>query len=858
VESPTKTRTLSRFLGDEYTLLATSGHIRDLPESGLAVDVADDFRPTYEVIPAKRAALTKLKAGIKGASHVYLACDPDREGEAIAWHVAEILELAPGLASRIEFNEITERAVRAALQSPREIDVNRVNAQQARRILDRIVGYQLSPVLQQRLGGRGRSGGLSAGRVQSAALRIVVERERERVAFVPLEFWRVRAILRPLDRDERFEAEVQRRDGEKIVIANEAEATDVVTQLRDAEYVVAKVTKTEVKEKPQPPFRTSTLQRAAASTLGFSSAMTMSVAQQLYEGIEMGEGPTGLITYMRTDSTRIADEARTAAVDFVKGAFGEDYVGPGAKGKAAKGAQDAHEAIRPSHVELTPDQAAAYLTPQQLKLYRLIWQRFVASQMAPAVYDQTRVDITAGAYQLRATSRILRFPGWRAVYGAEAPDDEAQDPGAEQDKNGNGDDGKPAGNGKGKGDGSAGSNGDAEEMTKEFLPDLTPQEKLLLVDLKSSRHFTQPPPRFTQGTLVAELERYGIGRPSTYAPTIETLRTRNYIEMERRAIAPTATGIAVYDYLMEYFPHIMDLEFTAKMEESLDSVESGEADWVHVLHEFYDQFVKWLDDAKTAEPRVLEGEVCPECGSRLVERFSRYGRFASCEKYPECKFSRDLGWRMEEKCPVCEQPLEMVLTREGSLTVKCSSPTCDYVREASEPEGEGEAEGEVEAPKCPECGADMVQRMSKRGPFWGCSKYPECTGTERMKTPAKKKSAEAPALAEGEEAPKCPECGADLTLRSSRFGKFWGCSRYPECKFLRPLEGEAKAKKPTVKTELKCADCGKQLIVRWGKRGPFLGCSGYPKCKQTRDLTDEEKAQYVPAETTDQDGADDA
>ncbi len=500
VESPTKTRTLSRFLGDEYTLLATSGHIRDLPESGLAVDVADDFRPTYEVIPAKRAALNKLKAGIKGAAHVYLACDPDREGEAIAWHVAEILELAPERVSRIEFNEITERAVRAALGSPRDVDVNRVNAQQARRILDRIVGYQLSPLLQQRIGGgwRSKSAGssLSAGRVQSAALRIVVERERERAAFVPQEYWRIIATLRPTDRDERFDAEVQRRDGKKIALPDKAEADKALADLRDAEYVVAEVTRKEVKDRPQPPFRTSTLQRAAAANLGFPTARTMQVAQQLYEGVDLPEGTTGLITYMRTDSTRIADEARSAAVDFVKGAFGEDYVGPGAKGKAARGAQDAHEAIRPTHVELTPDQAAAYLKPEQLKLYRLIWQRFVASQMSEALYDQVRIDITAGDYQLRATSKILRFPGWRAVYGAEAPGDEALDPEAEQDKNGNGEEGKPAGNGK---DASS-SGAETQEDTRQALPDLSAGDALLLLDLKSSQHFTQPPPRFTQGT----------------------------------------------------------------------------------------------------------------------------------------------------------------------------------------------------------------------------------------------------------------------------------------------------------------------------------------------------------------------
>jgi DNA topoisomerase-1 len=865
VESPTKTRTLQRFLGDEYKLLATSGHVRDLPESGLAVDVAADFRPTYEVIPAKRAALAKIAKGVKGASHVYLACDPDREGEAIAWHVAEVLELDPERCSRIEFNEITERAVRAALDAPRQIDQNRVNAQQARRILDRIVGYQLSPLLQQRLGGwRSKSGGaLSAGRVQSAALRIVVERERDRVAFVPQEYWRIIATLRPADRDEPFDSEVVRREGKKLALPDQAEAEKAVAELRQAEYVVAEVTKKEVSERPQPPFRTSTLQRAADAALGFPTAKTTRVAQQLYEGVDLPEGTTGLITYMRTDSTRIADEARAAAVDFVKGAFGEDYLGPGAKGKAAKGAQDAHEAIRPTRINLTPAAAAPFLTPDQLRLYRLIWQRFVASQMAAALYDQTRVDITAGAYGLRTAIKVLRFPGWRAVYGAEAPSDEAQDPSAEKDDGAGGDDAQPAANGNG----AAPQNGESREEARQSLPDLAAGDPLLLLDLRSSQHFTQPPPRFTQGTLVAELERYGIGRPSTYAPTIETLRTRRYVEMEGRYLVPTATGIAVYDYLMEYFPHIMDLDFTARMEESLDAVEQGEADWVHVLREFYDDFVGWLHDAENAEPRVLEGETCPDCGGGLVERFSRYGRFASCEKYPECKYSRDLGWRMDDACPVCGEPLEMVLTRDGSMAVKCSSRACDYVREQAVDGEEGAAGEPVEAPKCPECGADMVKRTSKRGPFWGCSRYPECTHIEpikgaRGKRSAAKSGAEAASLPEGEEAPKCPDCGADLVMRSSRFGKFWGCSSYPECRFMRPLKGEARAKRPVVKTGIACPDCGKELTVRTGKRGPFLGCSGYPKCRHTRNLTDEETARFVPpkgdaADTTDQGGADD-
>ena len=796
VESPTKTRTLKRFLGDEYDVLATKGHVRDLPEKDFAVDLERGFRPTYEVIPARRRDLAVLAKHVAGADRVYLACDPDREGEAIAWHVAEVLGIEPDRRARIEFNEITERAVRAALAAPRPIDLNLVNAQQARRVLDRIVGYQLSPLLQQRLGGWGAgSRSLSAGRVQSAALRIVVERERERVAFVPQEYWRIRAVLRPVDREENFQAEVVRRDGEKLQLRNQTEADEALAELRQASYVVADVTRREVSERPQPPFRTSTLQRAASARLGFPAAKTMAVAQQLYEGVDLPEGTVGLITYMRTDSTRISAEARAAATKFIEANYGQEYVGPGARGKAAKGSQDAHEAIRPTDVSRTPDALGPYLTPDQQKLYRLIWQRFVASQMAPAVYDQTTVDISAGRYGLRTTARVLRFPGWRAVYGAGEADDEAAEPGAGE--NGG------AGNGSEPAEGIDGPAAPGEQKGKpngeavaDRLPHLSPGESLVLVDLLASQHFTQPPPRFTQGTLVAELERYGIGRPSTYAPILETLRQRRYVRSVGRYLVPTSLGIAVYDFLMEHFPHVMDLQFTARMEEQLDAVERGESDWVKVLEEFYEQFARWLQEAQTAEPKVIEGQTCPECGGRLVERFSRFGRFAACENYPACKYTRDVGWAIAERCPECGQVLQVVLTRQGRLVVKCTAPECDYLRD-SETHGE-EAGGE-----------ESVQG-----------------GVQA--------------------APKCEECGADLVLRRGPKGRrFWGCSRYPDCTYTRSVTRKTVARRTPVGTGLACPECGRELVVRWGRRGPFLGCSGFPQCRFTRNCTPQEKAQYL-------------
>lgn len=769
VESPTKTRTLARFLGDKYRLLATRGHVRDLPTRGLAVDVDHGFEPEYEVIPRQKEHLARLAKDLKGVERVYLACDPDREGEAICWHVSEVLGLEQNQRTRIEFNEITGRAVAHALENPRSIDERRVNAQQARRVLDRIVGYRLSPLLQQRLGGwRSEGRTLSAGRVQSAALRLVVERERERAAFVPREFWRVWAQLRPVGREDEFEAELVRRDGNKLSIATGLEAVELLEDLREARYQITGIEKKERQERPAPPFTTSTLQRAASSRLGLSARQVMQIAQQLYEGVELEEGTTGLITYMRTDSTRIAPEARAAAVEFIEGAYGRDHVGPGVRGRQVRGAQDAHEAIRPTHVDLTPEAVASYLTPQQRSVYRLIWQRFVASQMAPAIWEDTTVDIEAGRYLLQAKGKVLRFAGWRAVYGAEAQ--------APEENNG---------------DGGAEGPDDQEDQQEGLLPNLEEGERLDLVYRRAAQRFTQPPARFSEGSLVAALERYGIGRPSTYAPIIETLRQRGYVEMMKRQFVATALGVAVYEWLMEYFPQIMDLEFTARMEERLDAVEQGEADWVEVLGEFYDQFARWLSQAEGAEPQVIEGETCPLCGGPVVEKFSRYGRFASCGNYPGCEYTRDLGWELTEHCPRCGQKLELAVSRANGLQVQCSNPECDYVRE-----------GDLEP-------ADDV------------------------------------AKAEGEKT--CPACGKPMVLRRGRGGRrFWGCSGFPECRETEPADG--KRKRPAIRTDIPCPDCGKEMVVRYGRRGPFLGCSGFPKCRQTRNLTDDEKARYLPAD----------
>ncbi len=867
VESPTKIRSLRRFLGDRYKLLATKGHIRDLPERGLAVDIEHGFTPTYEIIPGQKKTVEQLKREVNGLERVYLACDPDREGEAIAWHASESLGLEPDRRARVEFNEITERAVREALEHPHDIDFNRVNAQQARRILDRLVGYLLSPLLQQRLGGWRRGSALSAGRVQSAALKLIVDRERERAAFVPREYWKIRALLRPVDRDERFEAELSKYRGKPIEIPDKKRADEITEDLRQQKYVVAAVEKKEQRQSPPPPFRTSTMQREAANRLGWRAGRTMRVAQQLYEGVDLPEGTAGLITYMRTDSTRVAPEAREAARKFIMEQWGEQYVGPGSRGRAPRGAQEAHEAIRPTDVTRTPESIAAHLTPDQLKLYTLIWQRFVASQMAPAVYDRTRVEVAAGDYTLVATGRVLKFPGWRLIYGAETPEESSN---GEQ----NGGEGAEAAGpeaGQSAEAGSAEERGDRKADQDVQLPELHEGEELSLLELKATQHFTQPPPRYTEATLVAELERHGIGRPSTYAPIIDTLRQRKYVRMQKRAFVPTALGIAVCEYLERFFPQIVDKEFTARMEEKLDEIEAGRMDWRELLEEFYEQFRRWLEEAENAPPRVLEGQKCPKCGGRLVERFSRYGRFASCENYPECDYTRDLGITISDTCPKCGAPLEVVVERSGAMAVRCSNAECDYVREGGEKvpaggtevsagaaegtqQGEGSGEGEAEKRTCPECGGELTLRTNRRGQqFWGCSNYPQCRYTE---------SADGARPQAVETDLECPECGGKLVARFGRQGWFLGCSNYPKCRYARDIteaeaaqylsEDQRAQKAPArrrrtrrVETELECPECGAKLVARLGRRGWFLGCSNYPKCRFTRNLEPEERERYI-------------
>jgi DNA topoisomerase I len=693
VESPTKAKTLKKYLGAAYTVTASRGHVRDLPPSGMGVDTEADFAPEFVVPTSSAKTVSALQSAVKRSGTVYLATDLDREGEAIAWHVAEAVGMDPKTALRVTFDEITELAVRQAFERPRRINFKLVDAYKARRILDRLVGYELSPVLWRKV-----KSGLSAGRVQSVALRLIVDREREIQAFEPVEYWSLDADLSTeKEEGEVFSAALQRCDGEKLEIRDQDQAEGLVRNLETARYGVGEVRTREVKRNPSPPFTTSTLQQEAARKLSFSSKKTMAIAQQLYEGIDLGadEGQAGLITYMRTDSVHLADQALAEITAMVQTRFGSEYaLGKPRRFKTrSKGAQEAHEAIRPTSASRHPDDVQSALSSDQLRLYRLIWQRAVASQMAQARFRQVSADVDGVAvggspvYGFRATGQTLLFDGFMAVY-TEGRDDDGDD---DRDR---------------------------------YLPELTRGQLLFLRGLRPEQHFTQPPPRYSEASLVKALEENGIGRPSTYAPTISTLLERGYVLLQDRRFYPEEVGIVVTDLLTEHVPDIVDIGFTARMEDQLDDVAGGNRAWVEVLRSFYDDFERYVDKFKSAErPQEDIGEPCPECGKALVSKFGRYGRFIACTGYPECRYRRPL-------------------------------------REASEPE--------VTDQVCEKCGRPMLKKTSRYGPFLGCSGYPECKNTKSMEEGT------------GVTCPQCRE--GELVPRRSRRGKlFYSCNRYPEC-----------------------------------------------------------------------------
>ncbi|HEV3091929.1 MAG TPA: type I DNA topoisomerase [Candidatus Cybelea sp.] len=668
VESPTKARTIKKFLPARYSVKASVGHVRDLPKSTLGVDVENDFAPRYLTIKGKGDIIKELRSAVKTASDVYLATDPDREGEAIAWHLAELLKLPD--PKRIELHEITRDAALAALKNPHRIDINRVNAQQARRILDRLVGYKISPLLWAKV-----RGGLSAGRVQSVAVKLIVDREREIEAFVAQEYWSITALLAGEAVPEMpFTAELVAHRGEKLEMHTAAEAETAVAALDGAAYRVSGIKKREVKRQPPAPFTTSTLQQEASRKLRMRVRRAMQVAQALYEGIDLGgsEGTVGLITYMRTDSTRISDLARDAAREFITGAYGAEYHG-GRVHRIREGAQDAHEAIRPTLVSHTPARLAHVLKRDELRLYSMIWERFVASQMSAAVFDQTIVDVSANEYGFRATGTVMRFAGFTKVY--EEGSDES---------------------------------GTAKGRVR--LPELSEGEDLDCRKLEPKQHFTEPPPRYTEAALVKALEDNGIGRPSTYSTIVETIQARGYVTQQERRFLPTEIGAAVNDLLVGNFPKILNLKFTAQMEGDLDKVADGNEDWIALLRRFYGPFETELEEAEKRLPRLElrdepTDEICPNCGRPMVIKTGRFGRFISCTGYPECKTAKPIIKETGVACPKCGGSVVERRSKKGRTFYGCANyPNCDFI--SWDP---------VVSQKCPVCDSYVVSKTRRGG-----------------------------------------------------------------------------------------------------------------------------------------------
>ncbi|APC08165.1 type I DNA topoisomerase [Neomoorella thermoacetica] len=686
VESPAKAKTIGKFLGKNYTIKPSMGHVRDLPKSQFGVDVENNFEPRYITIRGKGEIVKELRAAAQKAQRVLLAPDPDREGEAIAWHLQHLLGL-PDEAIRIEFNEITRNAIQEAVKKPRKIDQDRVDAQQARRILDRVVGYRLSPLLWRKV-----RKGLSAGRVQSVAVRLIVDREQEIEAFQPEEYWSLTAWLLPENEGEAFPARLVKYAGEDLNVKNEGEMESILHSLEGTTYVVAEVKQRERRKNPAAPFTTSTLQQEAYRKLNFTSRRTMQVAQQLYEGIDLGggQGPVGLITYIRTDSTRVASVAQLEARDFLMERFGSEYVPEGLRQyKGRKDIQDAHEAIRPTSVWREPASLKNILTRDQFRLYNLIWERFVASQMQAAVMDTVTVDITAGPCLFRATGSVVKFPGFLKVY------EEGRD----------------------------GEDKDQEQR----LPPLATGQTLKLQSLEPKQHFTQPPPRYTEATLVKTMEELGIGRPSTYAPTIETILQRGYVTREQKQFVPTELGRVVVALLKEHFPKIIDVEFTAHMEEQLDAIEAGKISWRQVLAEFYGPFEEVLEKAEaeigTVEvPEEVSEEKCELCGRNLVVKMGRYGKFLACPGFPECRFTKPLLETIGVNCPECGGQIVARRTKRGRKFYGCQNyPRCTYVS-WDKPTNQ----------TCPRCGKRLVEKASRQGSRLVCPQK-ECGYVEEVR-----------------------------------------------------------------------------------------------------------------------------
>jgi DNA topoisomerase I len=788
VESPAKAKTINKYLGKDFEVKASMGHVRDLPKKTLGVDVKNGFAPEYEVLPLRKKVLDELRSAAKGAEAIYLAADPDREGEAICWHLSESLGVrGKKKFRRVVFNEITRRAIEDAFKNPTDIDERKVDAQQARRILDRLVGYKVSPLLWEKV-----RRGLSAGRVQSVALKLICDREREVRAFVPEEYWTVTANLAAAQPPV-FPANLAKKNGKNVEIGNADQAAEVRRDLEAAAYRVQKVVARERKRNPVPPFITSKLQQEAFKKLRFTVKKTMQVAQRLYEGVDMGaDGSLGLITYMRTDSTRISDDALVAVRDRITSNWGAEYVPERPNFyRSKKGAQDAHEAIRPTYFDRDPESIKRYLSKDEYALYKLIWNRFVASQMKPALYDETVVDIEAGAYLLRARGSTLKFRGFLAVYEESADERVAARPSFARLEAESGPT-ESAAKAEGGPEGEAGSSAAPEDAVQ--LPPLAEGDVLKLQKLDTDQHFTQPPPRFSEASLVKELEENGIGRPSTYASIIATIEAREYMEKQDGKLLPTELGFLVTDLLVEHFKDIMNVEYTAAMEVELDQIEEGTDNLLNTLNQFWKKFKKDLDAAsKDPEKGGMENikgkeeptdEKCDKCGSPMVIKWGRYGKFLACSNYPECKNTRQI---------------------EGG-------------------EGAPEVHEDVAKEVCPNHGQAMVLKKGRYGPFLACPNYPECKVTKRL-VRGEGGKLQVEALKPIDE--NCPECGKPLMWRRGRFGPFIACSDYPNCKYIK--------KKEAREIGLLCPECGQGQVVerkgRWGR--VFYGCRRYPECKFT-------------------------
>ena len=738
VESPAKAKTIEKYLGKEFRVRASMGHLRDLPKSKLGVDVEHDFEPVYQPIKGKEEIISELKKSAKAADTVYLATDPDREGEAISWHLKQLLELPDGKTRRVTFNEITKKVVQESIQEPRDIDQNLVDAQQARRILDRIVGYELSPLLWKKI-----RRGLSAGRVQSVATRMVDDREREIEAFQPEEYWTLdAALLGGGAKRAEFTAHYHGKDGKKAELKSAAEVDAVVEETKNRPFSVKSVKRTDKQRSPSPPFTTSTLQQDASRKLSMTPRRTMAIAQQLYEGVDIaGEGAVGLITYMRTDSLRISEEALAAAKTFILGRYGKEYYPAQTRHyKAKANAQDAHEAIRPSNVALTPEQVKGDLTGEQYRLYKLIWSRFLASQMENAVYDSVSVDIAAGEHIFRATASGLKFAGYTAVY-EEGRDEE-------------------------------------KEEKESPLPALREGEELALKEFHRDQHFTQPPAHYTDATLIRAMEEQGIGRPSTYAPTVSTILDREYVLKEGKYLRITNLGRVVTELMKQRFPDIADLQFTAHMEQKLDSVEEGRTPWKDVLRDFYGDFEKDLKEAETAlegvrikVPDEVSEEVCPECGRNLVVKSGRFGRFLACPGYPDCSFTMPLVVVMPGRCPKCGGRL-MKRTGVSKKTNKQYNYYCCEHRSAKDESSRCDfMTWDVPVKDdCPVCGQTMFKRSGRgfKRPYCinpACSNFlPE----DQRGYPKKKTDGDGTEPPETEEAPAKKSAAAKKTTAAKK------------------------------------------------------------------------------------------